>query len=329
MELSSRRLRRELRDAGFANAAINAVWPQWWSDEAEGSLSAQGDLIFTVARRLGLSATALLEDRPEFVWRDDTKFKNIGDVDAQEQAILASFGGAVARALISLLPGAHNVVGLSPLELRENLLRVYSSVGFAELTTACWALGIPVVQLHVFPLEQKRMHAMAALVSGTGAIMLGVAHKHAARYAFIIAHELGHLALGHSQDGGSLVDMADPLNLEHPDEEERLADNFAMTVLTGTDTLTIQPDRENFSASQLAEVAARTGPTYGIDPGVLALATGYRTGRWPQAIAALGLLNPSPQAPGRQLNELAAQQLSLDDAPYLTQEYLRPILGLT
>ena len=63
MTLSAGRLRREGDEAGTANAAINAVWPEWWSAEAEASLSATAELTYTVARRLGLSPAPYLTDR--------------------------------------------------------------------------------------------------------------------------------------------------------------------------------------------------------------------------------------------------------------------------
>ena len=78
MALSETQLRHELAQAGIANAAINAVWPEWWSAEAKDSLSATTELIYTVARRLGLSPRALFDGSPQFLWHDSTKFKNLG-----------------------------------------------------------------------------------------------------------------------------------------------------------------------------------------------------------------------------------------------------------
>jgi hypothetical protein len=44
-------LRRELRNAGLTRQAIDAVWPEWWSEDAERSLSATTELKYTVAQR--------------------------------------------------------------------------------------------------------------------------------------------------------------------------------------------------------------------------------------------------------------------------------------
>ena len=43
-----------------ASVYVDAVWPAWWSDEAEGSPSAQTELRFGVSRRLGIDPRSLL-----------------------------------------------------------------------------------------------------------------------------------------------------------------------------------------------------------------------------------------------------------------------------
>lgn len=329
MELSSRRLRRELHDAGFANAAINAVWPQWWSAEAELSTAAQSELLFTVARRLGLTATSVMEGAPQFTWVDETKFKNLSTVGEREQLILSGFGSAVARALTALVPEGRDIRGLTAQELRATLLRNYQVVGLRELLTFCWSVGIPLVQLHVFPLTSKRMHAMASSARGRSAILLGARHTFPARYAHIVAHELGHIALGHLGEDGNLIDIVDPLLMADADDEERQADCFALELLTGESDPQVLADRDDFSATQLADAASRLGPQHGIEPGVLALLLGHRTQRWRQTMGALKIIPPGTQRPWEVMNELAAQQLRLDDAPPYVQEHLRALLGLS
>lgn len=100
MVQSPEQLRVELRRAGIANAAIDAAWPQWWSSDAETSLSATAELTFTVARRLGLSPRALMDGEAKFVWRDETKFKHLTAAVSEDQAALSAFGRAVGNALL-------------------------------------------------------------------------------------------------------------------------------------------------------------------------------------------------------------------------------------
>ena len=173
MALFEVQLKHELQQAGIADAAITAVWPEWWSSDAESSLSATAELTYTVARRLGLSPQSLFDGSPRFLWYDTTKFKNLGTTTPEEQAILASFGTAVGRCALSATPP----VAFPPLPdaqaVRDAILRETRFVDLPGLLTFCWQMGIPVIQLRVFPLQQKRMQAMTVKVKGRYAILLG------------------------------------------------------------------------------------------------------------------------------------------------------------
>jgi hypothetical protein len=115
-------LRRDLENAGLTRAAIDAIWPEWWSAEAESSLSASTELRYTVARRLGLSPRALMEGQTRFVWRDEAKYKNLGATTRAEQGILTSFGIAVGKALIAVAPPPGAPLPHNPEDLREAIL---------------------------------------------------------------------------------------------------------------------------------------------------------------------------------------------------------------
>jgi hypothetical protein len=240
MALSERQLRRELRQAGIANAAIDAVWPEWWSADAEGSLSATAELTYTVARRLGLSPRALFDGTPQFLWRDTTKFKNLGTTTEKEQAILASFGTAVGRCALSATPPVVFPSITDAQTVRDAILRQARFVDLTELLTFCWQTGIPVIQLRVFPLTQKRMQAMTVKVKGRYSVLLGYESNYYARMAYILAHELGHIILGHLENSESLLDMDDPLTAGDLDAEEVAAERAAFVLLTGSDDPQVQ-----------------------------------------------------------------------------------------
>src|SRR6266498_2563647 len=242
MVLSHQQLRHELRQAGIANAAIDAVWPQWWSADAAKSMSATVELTYTVARRLGLSPRALFDGSAQFLWRDSTKFKNLGTSTEHEQSILAAFGIAIGKCALTAtkrvqfphLPGAAT--------LRETILAQGHVVNTPELLNFCWSLGIPVVQLRVFPLTQKRMHAVTVRVQDRYAILLGRESKYYAVVAYLLAHEIAHILLGHLEHNDSLLEIDDPLTSESPDDEEIQADHFALELLTGTDNPQVYSD---------------------------------------------------------------------------------------
>ncbi|MGW7424465.1 ImmA/IrrE family metallo-endopeptidase [Streptomyces sp. NPDC054813] len=327
MTLSPEQLRRELREAGIANAAIDAAWPQWWSDEAAESTSATAELTFTVARRLGLSPRALFDGSPQFLWRDETKFKNLKSRSDDEEAALASFGTAVGRSALVATRGEVLPTGLSAIALREAILGQSDCVTLLDILSFCWSFGIPVLQLKVFPLQRKRMHAMTVRVDGRYAVLLGFDTKYSAQAAYNIAHEIGHIILGHLDESGSLMEMSDPMRVDESDEEESAADRFALELLTGMEDPQILPNVSSYSSTQLANAARRASEKERIDAGVIALCLGHATGQWDKSFGALKIIQPGDQDVAGSINDLAAAQFDWDALPYSSQEYLGRVMG--
>lgn len=304
------------------------MWPTWWSEEAEQSASATTELRFTVARRLGLSPTTLFDDTPTFIWRDDARFKNLGELNDYEAAVLASFCvGVGGHILAALNPGRTPVALPRSSDLREVILQRAPTVNLQTLMIVCWAIGIPVVQLRLFPLRQKGMHAVAARAGDRYAILIGRESRFRAQVCFWVAHELGHIALGHVQDFCALLDVEDPAEHRGGDEEETAADAYALELLTGSDSPEIEVDRESYSAVQLANAALNEAPSHRIDPAVLALCVAHRDGNWERAFGALKQLKDEEDVP-QQINELATTQLGLDDLSADNRQFLRTVLGL-
>lgn len=322
----SNSLRRELRNLGITNRAIDAVWPEWWSREAEGSRSAVAELRYTVARRLGISPGSLFDGPPRFVWRDEAKFKNLGAASPEEAEILTSFGMAVGRYLTSAVEVSRELPGSASV-LRSAVLGSFELVNLGGLLATCWSLGIPVIQLRLFPLAQKRMHALSVRLGDRYAVLIGRESKYQAQIAYILAHELGHIASGHLRDSAALLDIADPLTIIDPDDEEESADNFAMEVLTGDSRLTVESSVTSFSARQLAQAALETSSEERIDPGILALCLAHATGRWRQGFAALKLMAPGPEDVGGKINDLARQQMRWEALSEEGREFLEKVMA--
>lgn len=322
-------LRRELRNAGLTRQAIDAVWPEWWSEDAEQSLSATTELKYTVARRLGISPRSLFEGPPRFVWRDEAKFKNLGASTETERFILTSFGVAMGRSLINATPSSRNLVDVSPAELREAALANWPNVGLEELLTICWSVGVPVIKTTIFPLSQKRMQAMTVRSGDRYAILIGRDTRFPAWIAFVLAHEIGHIARGHISENAALLEMSDPLQVTDRDAEELAADRFALALLTGDAELSVTADADNYTARQVAHAVLTAAPEMGINPGVLALCLAYSSGRWRQSIGALKII------PGQELeedvgivvNRFARGQLDWTRLPSERVNYLRTIMG--
>lgn len=318
-------MRRDLESAGLTRAAIDAIWPEWWSAEAESSLSATTELRYTVARRLGLSPRALMDGDTQFVWRDEAKFKNLGVTTSAEQGILTSFGVAVGKALISVAAPPATSLPTDPGKLRVAILKSGRYVGLSELLLSCWAAGVAVVQLKVFPLSAKRMHAMTVRVGDRYAILLGTRSAYPAQASFIVAHELGHIVAGHLGDSPALLDVEDPLDIVDRDAEEVEADEYALSLLTGFTDLRVLADVSNYTATQVARASMKEAPSAQIDPGTLALCLAYSTGNWKQSIGALKIIygGQAGSDVGSYVNRVARTQLHLsaidDRSRYLTR----------
>ncbi len=315
----------QLRRAGISRAAIRAAWPSWWSEEAAATASGRAELRFALARRLGLQPKPLLGERVEFVWNDEARFKNLDVEHDEHRAALTSFGMSVGRLLLRAAPGGQTDA-LGAEALRAAILAGSAFVDLGSLVATCWALRIPVAHLRVFPLEAKRMHAMVVGVDGRHAILLGRDAGYPAPVAFTLAHELGHIMLGHLAGVPALVDVEDPALARGGDEEEDAADRFALTLLTGSSEPDIRANLERFNAPTLAAAVLRAAPPNGVEPGTLALCLGHRRRAWPVAMAALGYIYAERKPAWREVNGIAGSELEWDRLGDDSAEYLRHVM---
>lgn len=314
-----------LRKAGLSRAAIRAAWPSWWSEDAGATPSGRAELRFALARRLGLEPKPLLGERVEFVWNDEARFKHLTAQDLAQKAALTSFGMSVGRLLLRATPGA--AIEIAQAEaIREAILSASPFVDLGSLIATCWALGVPVIHLRVFPLEAKSMHAMVVHVDGRFAILLGRDAGYPAPVAFTLAHELGHVMLGHLGDAPALVDLEDPALATDGDEQEDEADRFALTLLTGSAEPDIQTNLDHFNAPTLAAAVLDAAGRYAVEPGTLALCLAHRRHAWPVAMSALKFIYSERKPAWREVNGIADGELDWDAIGDEAAHYLRNVM---
>lgn len=138
---------------------------------------------------------------------------------------------------------------------------------------------------------------------------------------FILAHELGHIVLGHIPDDGVLYDENIKTNVV--DVEEEAANNFAIELLTGDQDCRFFPSGRWPNAAQLAQMAMDLGRPRQIDPGHIALEYAYTMGSdfWPVANAALSILEPRRNALGI-IRQKMAEHLDWSSLPEDSSEFL-------
>lgn len=316
---------KRLRQAGISRAAIQAALPSWWTEEADATPSGRAELRFALARRLGLEPKPLLGERVEFVWNDEARFKHLSAKDEIHTAVLTSFGMSIGSLLLRATPAA--ATEIAPAEaLRDAILSRSTFVDLGALVATCWALRIPVIYLRVFPLEAKSMHAMVVKVDGRFAILLGRNAVYPAPVAFTLAHELGHVMLGHLFDAPALVDLKDPALAQNGDDQEEEADRFALTLLTGSPEPEIQTNLERFNAPTLAAAVLDAGGHYRVEPGTLALCLAHRRSAWPVAMSALRFIYAERKPAWREVNGIAEKELDWDVLGDEAAHYLRKIM---
>lgn len=321
---------KRLEVAGFAGDFVRTCLPDWWDDQAEASDSSWLHLQLGLAQRLSIEPLSLFDENAPLQLADvgRPKFKHLALSEAQQRAA-NGFGSGLARLLLAATPEGTHELPSAALELRHLLLEGAAEpwVGFGQLLTLCAAFGIPVAHLTAFPAGIKGMAAMTTSVGARGAIFTARKPTHPAQVSFYIAHELGHIALGHVRDGRSIVEALtlDPEETDDgrpPDEEEVAADRFAFELLTGQPVLHVQGPADKGTARELVEKAIATGHSLRIDPGLIILCFGRQSNRWPLAGAALKMLPDHDVAVPAQINralrtQLDPEMLSSEDRAYI------------
>jgi len=317
------------RATGLTDTAINAAWPEWWSEAADTSPSAQAELRFSLARNLGLDPRSLFDDdAPRFMWDDSAKYKNFKGDLTQDRPAITSFGTSISRMLLRGVTAHQSLSGVSPSTLRESILASQPFIRLIDLLGLMWAVGVPAIHLRVHPLAAKRMCAMAVRDGERFSILLAKDSQYPASVAFHLAHEIGHIALGHIESGSALVDMDDPAErIDEADAEELAADRYALELLTGDAEFNIGKDGLGGSARQLANEVLRVGPANRIEPGTLALCYGHVTKEWATVQAAMPHIYSDPIPAWSVTNKIAKSQLDWNSISDENGSFLRAVMG--
>lgn len=272
------------------------------------------------------------EGHPRFFWREEARFKHLSGEEDLELAGITSFGRAVASILLAATARQKSSIrSVSAQDLRQKLLGDSEPyVRLVDLLVLSWAVSVPVAHLRVFPWPQKRMAAMSVSVGERCGVLLGRDSMYPAPIAFYLAHELGHIALGHVAPDRLIVDLDEesPL-LAKGDEEEDAADAFALEVLTGKPHPVVLPENAGAgsSAQELARVALGAAESLRIEPGVLALCFGYSTSDWQTANGALKSIYTEAKPVWQEVNRIALRELRMDELSDDATEFLMAVLG--
>jgi hypothetical protein len=280
-------LYKKLRTVGYAKNYVHSLLPDWWDDEiAENPAGFQ---------QASLMLGRLFSVQPETLWTKDAqaalvtpdgrKFKQRTDTQSHELDIACALALSAARLVLkSFKPEFHGGFQPDAGELRQRLLVGMPWIGFQDLLAYCLEQGIPVLFLNHFPSKAKKMAGVSFEHEGRPVIVL-TQRKPYGFLLFDLAHELGHVSLGHTQGGAWVIDAE--IDADAEEEEEQAANRFALELITGNPDCKIVPTGRHLYPQQLTGAAVRYGKEHRIEPLHIALNYGHTQAQWAIATQAV------------------------------------------
>lgn len=268
-----------LKGIGLSASTIKSVLPIWWDDSYANDSLGLTELKILLSRRLSIDPASIFADDGKVEFLPVIRRYKGGRPDLvntlQSSTLIAN--SLCRTALASLQRQSELAAFEDPAQLRKSILKNGAKyVGLSELLDFCWSVGIPV--LHVcFPPSQKKFDALAICEAGRHAIALCRNEVSPAWIAFHLAHEIGHIALGHLNAQGIIIDEKiedDGLTVT----QEAEANTYAAALLG---SVGIEPPILNFK-KRLVQVKSflELASTHQVMPGHLVLKAASRDGNF-------------------------------------------------
>lgn len=303
--------------AGYSRSYVAALLPDWWDSSLNESESAVAQAGLELARLLGVRPSQLIWGKKglQLDLPGSVRYKNVDRSTASLGVTHATACAySLARTIKQIWSLPYVPVSGDAAGLRRHLLDVEGRpwVSFESLVEYCWASGIPVVHLTEAP-SGHGLDGIAVMIDDRPIILLLSRQINPAYHLFVLAHELGHIALGHLNGGGAIVDR-----IESPeagvDSDERAANQFALRLISGELSQQSFTPAGTPSAELLAGAALSIGALRKVDPGHIVLRYARGGGTAPAVQGALKLLAtkvPSLACAASELtNRIAMDRLS-------------------
>lgn len=255
---------------GFSQRYVKQILPDWWEDEAAESASAIIELKMQLSRVLGIDYSSLVDEQSpiRLMGFSNCKFKTQKNTSLSKIEISCAIATGAAR--IAAKGCKKPYQGLpSATQIRKEILdQGYPWVSFETLVSYLWDKGVAVIHLVKMP-QTPKMHGMAVSIEGRPVIVLAKNAKSAAWQLFVLAHEAGHIACGHIEDGAVFDEKIEQEDSDDPLEIE--ANQYSIEVLTGNSSTNLHSGGIWVNGSSLAQAAITYGEKNRIDPGHIVL----------------------------------------------------------
>lgn len=255
-----RDIQRKIRNAGLPSALIRkAILPSWWNKEDESSPALCQSAYLEIAAKLGVAYAELLNTATPLCLEGSVRrvaFKTGNkNKTARQLSASAHIAFMLAKIVATAYANSRDYVAFKPhsaSECRQSILTGSSWVSFKPLLAFCWRSGIPVVFWK--GVDGQAFDGIATSIDGVPVIVLGTM-KNTAWSTFHLAHELGHVMLGHTEQGLLNLDQQISESNADSNKTESAANEFAATLLHGDNTF---PDVDvAISPSELEKLAVR------------------------------------------------------------------------
>lgn len=322
---SFKTLMSRLSAAGFKSDFVQpAILPDWWDGSCQKDPNLLPDIEVRVARFFGLPVSVVRNpavnlSAPAYAGAHLRRIR-----DTEQSRLTPSIhsaiqiAAAVARSLHDAVPQA-DPPPTDGLAWRAQIQRSGEAVKLDDLLSDLWRRGIPVVPVDVLPAPS--FQGLAGIVEGRPVVLLGHKHDEPGRVAFVVAHEIGHIASGDCEANCPVVDGEE--EIVDDTDLERLADRYATRVLVGDTSI---PEIQGDEAKALAAKAMLIEQDTGIDAGAVIFAWARNTGDFVKAQMAVKALYRAVGA-RRLLREHFDRNVDVESATDSDRALLRCVLG--
>lgn len=325
-----------LKAFGLTRAQVRKLLPQWWSPEAEASPDGYAELCGLISRRLSLDIGQLL--RGDVVRKSNATslaYKHSAAATPQSLQGATSIAISLAEAINAAMSDQQAALPGKAAQFANRIREASNDIVSLEgLIKTCWESGIPVVPMHNLPVGVRKMDGAVISTSKRPVIIISKKRSSRAWLAFILAHEVGHIACGHLNKGGSIIDVSlqEQATFEAEssvDKQEREADRYALDLLGGRAAdLVVSTWPSWISPVEIAVRAREARRELHVETGHLILRYAFQSKRWPQCMSAMNFLSEDTNADALMLSALT-DNLDLDLVADDLKDLVMQLTGMT
>lgn len=273
-------LYKRIQKLGYTIPQIKKVLPDWWDDNLANTPAGIQEATLILAKRFNVQYSSLLTDTP-ISQLPIHRFKHSQSIQTEQLTKAVTFSTLASQIIHKgYTKPLAEFQGFTAHSIRERILENEPWVDFNSLVEFCWDIGIPVVFIEKMP--SPKMQGLALQEDDRPTIILTSKRKNG-WLVFDLAHELGHIVLGHIDDETWVID--EKIDKNDTKDEEQQANQFAIELLTGKSGITFNDLK--LSPKKLADAILSHGRNHSIDPLHLLLNYGYSTDKIPFALKAM------------------------------------------